>query len=653
MGYLKFDKTLMINLEHSLYKEMLRTNKSGAYSYSTIVDCNTRKYNGLLVIPLPDLDNDIHVLLSTLDATVIQHGVEFNLGLHKYPGDNFSPKGHKYIREYDCDSTPRTIYRVGGVILSKEVILVSHESRVLVKYTLLESHSATKLRFKPFLAFRKCHSLCKENSQIDKRYDVVENGIRMCLYPGYPDLFMQFSHKSEFTYAPDWYKNIEYIKEQERGYEFQEDLFVPGYFELPIRTGESIVFSAGIESMSTRSLKNLFDKEVNLRIPRSSFTNCLKNAAFQLYNKHNDHQRYILAGYPWFNYRARDMFVALPGCTISAKDPALFEAIQKTSIKAIRNFMEEKPLDCRITELEAPDVLLWFIWSIQEYAKHSAIQACAEHYGEIVFDILDYLISNKHPNLFLQTDGLVSTNGQNTPASWMNSTLYGKPLVPRSGLIVEINALWYNALLFGRELADNLGLSIKSDKLDELAFKTKISFLNMFLNEHGYLFDYVDGSYRDYSVRPNMVFAVSLNHSPLNRTQKKTVLDFVTKELLTPKGLRSLSPKSSGYNPTFEGNEEQRERAYHNGTAWPWLIGPYIEAYLKVYGNSGIHMAQRIVYNFEEELTDRGIGTISELFDGNPPYRGRGGISFAMSVGEILRAHRLVKQWIENLESTL
>jgi predicted glycogen debranching enzyme len=653
MSYLKFDKTLMINLEYSLYKEMLRTNKSGTYSYSSIVDCNTRKYDGLLVMPLPELDGENHVLLSSLDATVIQHGVEFNLGLHKYSGDNFSPRGHKYIREYTCDANPCTVYRVGGVILSKDLILISHENRVLVKYTLLEAHSPTRLRFRPFLAFRRVDALSHENYNINKNFEEIENGIKMCPYPGYPDLYMQLSHKNEFNFVPDWYRQIEYLKEQERGYEFKEDQFVPGYFELPIKPGESVIFSAGTAPMAPRRMKNLFEEEVNVRIPRNNFTNCLKNAAYQFYNKREDGQRYLLAGYPWFKCRARDLFIALPGCTISAKDPGLFEAILKTGIKGIRNFMEKKPLDCAITEMEAPDVMLWFLRTIQEYANHIGIDACSELYGEMVLDVLKYIRAGKHPNLILKKNSLLYTNGKDVPVSWMNSTFQGKPLIPRTGYLVEFNALWYNDLIFGADFATRMGREAEAVVLRDLAEKAKLSFIQVFLNEHGYLFDYVSEDSKDYSVRPNMIFAVTLEHSPLDRAQKKVILDFVTKELLTPKGLRTLSPKSSGYNPVFEGNEEQRERAYHNGTAWPWLIGPYVEAYLKVYGFSGTNLAQRIIYNFEEELTERGIGTISELFDGNPPYRGRGGISFAMSVGEILRVHRLVKSMIQTMEETL
>jgi predicted glycogen debranching enzyme len=505
------------------------------------------------------------------------------------------------------------------------------------------------LRFKPFLAFRNVDDLCHENNAINKNYEEIDHGVKMSLYPGYPELHMQLSHKNDFVYSPDWYRDIEYMKELERGYEYKEDLYVPGTFELSIKKGESIFFSAGTTPLSPRSMKRLFDKEAASRTPRSTFTNCLKSAAYQLYNKHNDKQRYILAGYPWFKYRARDMFISLPGCTIAAKNPGLFEAIMKTGEKAVSNFIENKPLDCDIIEIDAPDTLLWYIWSIQEYAKYYGTDACALRYGEKIFEVLEFIRNNQHENLYLHNNGLLYTNGTERPVSWMNSTQHGKPIVPRTGYLVEFNALWYNALCFGAELAASLNKDHLIVIYNAIAEKTAASFIGVFYNEFGYLFDYVN-SEPDWSVRPNQIFAVSLEYSPLNRIQKKTVLDFVTKELLTPKGLRTLSPKSVGYNPVFEGNEEQRLGAYHQGTAWPWLIGPYLEGYLKIHKNSGISFAQRIIYGFEEELNERGIATISELFDGNPPYRGRGGVSFAMSVAEILRIQRLVKNMIKNTE---
>ncbi|MFW9601478.1 MAG: glycogen debranching enzyme N-terminal domain-containing protein, partial [Prevotella sp.] len=208
MSYLKFEKALMTNLQESLPRELLRTNRSGAYSCSTIVDCNTRKYHGLLVVPVPKLDDDNHVLLSSLDLTVVQHGAEFNMGLHKYQGNNYSPKGHKYIKEFDCGNVPTTIYRVGGVILKREVVFQHYEDRILIRYTLVDAHSITTLRFRPFLAFRSVRQFTHENSVASRDYQPVDNGIKTCMYAGYPELFMQFSKENEFMFKPDWYRGV-------------------------------------------------------------------------------------------------------------------------------------------------------------------------------------------------------------------------------------------------------------------------------------------------------------------------------------------------------------------------------------------------------------------------------------------------------------
>ncbi|MBQ6055221.1 MAG: glycogen debranching enzyme family protein [Prevotella sp.] len=645
MSYLRLEKAVMTNLQESLVREFLRTNRSGAYSSSTLVDCNTRKYHGLLVVPVPELDDENHVLLSSLDCTVIQHGAEFNLGLHKYQGNNFSPNGHKYIREFDATKVPTTTYRVGGVILQKEVIFQHYEDRILIRYTLVDAHSATTLRFRPFLAFRSVRQFTHENATASREYSEVENGIKTCMYAGYPDLYMQFSKKNEFIFQPDWYRGIEYPKEQERGYASNEDLYVPGYFELPIKKGESIIFSGSTSAIKPSAMKKLFDDEVADRVPRDNFYHCLVTAAHQFHRKEKNHDRYLLAGYPWFKCRARDTFIALPGLTLAIGEIDYFEKVMMTAERDLRAFMEEKPLSGKIYEMEQPDVPLWAVWAMQQYAKEVGRDKCFEMYGKLLHQIIKYILDGKHPNLRLDDNGLLYSNGKDKAVTWMNSTANGKPVVPRSGYIVEFNALWYNALKFCALMASEKGDVKGAEMIEKLAAKVKDSFVETFVNEYGYLLDYVDGTMMDWSVRPNMIFAVALDYSPLNQQQMKSVVDICTRELLTPKGLRSLSPKSGGYNPIYVGPQTQRDYAYHQGTAWPWLGGFYMEACLKLYKRSRLSFVERQMVGYEDEMDYHAIGTISELFDGNPPFHGRGAMSFAMNVAEILRTLKLMEKY--------
>ncbi len=647
MSYLRFDKMLLTNLEQSLYREMLRTNKSGAYHCTTVVGCNTRKYHGLLVIPIKDMDNDNHVLLSSLDETVVQHGAAFNLGLHKYGPDQYSPKGHKYMREFNCDVVPCGIYRVGGVILSKEKVFMSFENRILIKYTLLEANSPTILRFSPFLAFRNVNELSVENYHADTSYREIDSGISMCMYQGYPTLYMQFNKPMQFISQPNWNKGIEYPMELDRGYYYKEDLFVPGYFEVPIKRGESVIFSAGVSELRSEELPKIYYEEVSKRTTRTSFFNCLKNSAQQFFNRKNAEELYLLAGYPWFKCRARDMFISLPGVSLAFDDLSGFEKIMATMIPGIRNFMNGKPIERDVQGLEEPDVLLWLMWAVQEYAKTTSAEQTWKMYGEFLKEVIEYILKQRHPNLFVHENGLLYINGWDKPVTWMNSECDGHPITPRSGYVVEFNALWYNALRFVSELAAINGDDYFSESLTFYADKVKENFAPTFWNGY-YLYDFVSGDYRELSVRPNMLWAVSLRYSPLENKQKKSIVDISTKELLTPKGLRSLSPKSQNYHGTCDGSQKDRDQASYQGAVWPWLIGTYLEAYLSVYKNSGFSFAERTLIGFEEEMSLGCIGTLAEMYDGNPPFKGRGGISFAMNVAEVLRVLKILNNYNNN-----
>lgn len=645
MSYLKFDKNLMINLEQSLMKEMLRTNQAGAYHCTSVVDCNTRKQHGLLVIPIPEMENSSHVLLSSMDVSVIQHGAQFNLGLHRYQGGVYSPNGHKYIREFDCESVPRTTYRVGGVILTKEKIFISHENRLLIRYTLVEAHSPTTLRFKPMLAFREVNQLVIANGNLNQDCPEVPNGVSCCLYPGYPNLYMQFNHKPQWNYEPHWYNGFEYLKDLERGVPYTEDLWVPGYFEIPIKKGESIIFSAGTSQVSPRSLAKMYENEIAARTCRTSFFNCLKNAAKQFYLRDKDGM-FMLSGYPWGKILARNTFMSLPGNTIAIDHRADYEAIMATAQKALENFITTGQLDKRIQGIDLPDIPLWCIWALQQYAKAYGAEDCKKNYMTLVGQIMEYLLDNRHPNLQVDQRGMVRTVGTDTPVSWMNASLYGKPVVPRTGYLVEFNALWYNALMFAISLTEGEAAYTSMRELMLQTVETlKPAFIDTFLNDYGYLFDYVNDNYADPSVRPNMAVAIGLDYSPLDRRQRKRVLDVVTRELLTPKGLRTLSPKSFGYRPSYLGSPEEREMALHNGPARPWLFGFYADAYLRVFGHSGVSYMDRMLIGYEDEMTQGCIGSLSQLYDGNPPFSGRGAISHATNVAGILRTIKTLKKF--------
>ena len=648
MDYLRFDRLLMTNLEKSLDKEMLRTNRAGAYSSGTIVDCNTRKYHGLLVVPVENLGGN-HVLLSSCDETIIQHGAEFNIGLHKYAGDYYSPRGHKYIREFRMGTVATTIYRIGGVILQKERILVSNESRVLVAYTLLEAHSATTLRLRPFLAFRSVNKLTEQNSVACTDYTEAENGVSFRMYEGYPNLVMQTNKQMQWISEPNWYNGIEYSKEAERGYAFKEDLFVPGYFELSIKKGETVVFSAGTDTISPRKMKRLFEDEKATRMERTDFMACLKASADQFHNKLSDGS-YLLAGCPWFDYRARDQFISLPGVTLYADKEEAFDEIMERATVALREFMNGEPATTRLKEVDAPDVLLWAIWAIQQYASKKGVEVAAEKYGQLVFDIVNYIRRQQHPNLKVHDNGLVYVNGTEKPATWMNAVEHGWPITPRTGYVVEINALWYNALKFAAELATAQKNENQADLFDYQAGLSGNSLVAKFWNGT-YLYDYVDGDYCNKEVRPNMLFAVSLPYSALDRKQQKSVVDIVTRELLTIKGLRSLSPKSGMYRPEYIGGELERDRNYHNGPIWPWTTASFVEAYLKVYKMSGVSFVMRIMAGFEPEMKELTLCTLSELYDGNPPFRGHGAMSFAMSVAEVIRAYTLMQNALSTMHN--
>lgn len=638
MGYLEFDKTELVNLENSLTKEVLRTNRAGTYSLTTLIGCNNRKYHGMLVCPLPQVDGGRHVLLSSLDETIIQHEREFNLALHKYEGDNYEPKGHKYVTEFYTNPIPTLIYGVGGVVLKKEKILVKSEPRILVRYTLVDAHSDTKIRFKPFLAFRNIHALSKANLDANTKVKMVDNGISSCMYQGYPDLYIQTSKKCEFVPAPDWYYNIEYILEQKRGYDFKEDLFVPGYFEASIKKGESIIVSAGLSEIKTNTLKKKFEDEVSDRTPRNSFENCLINGAAQLFLNEGKETR-ILAGYPWYPARSRDALIALPYLLYKNESPMIYKSVLSTLIGHIVNTLSSNSTnlddyaDCR------SDVPLWLVWCIQQIDKQYPEYDVWKEFGKDVKKVMNLYLEHKI-SFRIDENGMVYNTSDAVANTWMNATVHGRPVMPRNGYAVETNALWYNAIMY--VLEKSKGDKTFGKKWAELAEKVKNSFNATFWNEgRGYLADYVTYDYANAQIRPNQLLACAVDYTMLDKHQIKAVLRVVEEQLMTAYGIRSLTPDDPRYVSHYRGTEEQRENAAFNGSVWPWLYAAYIDALAKIQPRMVESAVNKFLETFEPEMRTAGISCLSEMYHGDPPYHGKGAISFALSFAALLYMKKL------------
>ena len=649
MAYLKFNKDELVNLEYSLKREVLATNRAGGYMSSTIIGCNTRKYHGLLIVPIEEFGGVNHVLLSSLDETIIQHGQEFNLSIHKYPG-NYEPRGHKYIVDFEYEPVFTLIYRVGGVKLKKEMVLVHNEGQVLIRYTLLDAHSDTILRLKPFLAYRNIHALSKANMMANTKYQPLENGIRSKLYNGFPSLNMQINKKNEFIAVPDWYYNIEYTEEQNRGYEYQEDLFVPGYFEFPIKKGESVIFSASIEEASPSRLKTKFQKLVDERAPRNSFVNCLKYSASQFIVRRGKDTE-IVAGYPWFGRWGRDTFIALPGLTLSASgDIKTCKEVLDTMIRQINNGLFPnigKDKDAAYNSVDAP---MWFFKAVQEYGDALKDDASVwKNYGAKMKSVLKAFRDGVNDYIKMAENNLIWADEPGKALTWMDAVVNGVPVTPRGGYQVEINALWYNAICYTLKLADKAGDEKFIREWQDMPSRVKDSFIKVFWNENvNYLADYVNEEGQNLYVRPNQIIACSLEYSPLSDEMKRDVLDVVKGMLLTPRGLRTLSPRNSLYKGQYEGNQMERDQAYHQGTVWAWLIGPYIEANFRLYGKSFAKEAKNLLAGFEDDMTVYGVCSVNEIYDGNPPYTPNGCISQAWSVGEILRSMAMIKKYVKN-----
>lgn len=642
MSYLKFDKEELVNLEYSLVREVLATNKTGGYLNTTIVGCNTRKYHGLFVLPVRNFDNRRYVLLSSLDETLIQHDRAFNLGIHCYGKSNYEPRGHKYIVDFEFEKYPVLTYRVGGIKFSKSMLFLHNKEQLLIKYTLLDAHSATTLRLRPFLAFREIHELTHSNDNADRNFVQVESGAAFRLYDGFPDVNIQLNRKNDYLHCPDWYYNIEYLEEQRRGFPYQEDLYTPGYFELPIRKGESVIVSVSTSPVSSKGLSAVFAREEAKRPVLNSYEDCLRRAAKQFIVGSGKGTKEIYAGYTWMGKGLRETMISLPGLTLfSDGDTAVFEEVLES---AFRIYSQQLGRGSR-----QADAALWLFWAVQQYASYTGdAESVWMKYKDRLKPLIRSFVSGERMGVRLSDNGLLWVRMNGVAMTWMNAyDKDGAPVTERSGYQVETNAFWYNAVCYVLDMESRYG---KDERLLGLlkSLKNNIesSFLKTFwIEDRHHLADYVDEKGQNTDMRPNQIFACALDYSPLTEDVKGMVMEAVKRELLTSRGIRTLSPKNPLYKGVYDGDQDRRDHAYHQGSTRVWLLTFYIEAMLKIYGDMFVRRASELNGAFEEDIERHGVGCICELYDGDPPHNPHGAISSAVATASLLRSEYLINKY--------
>ncbi len=641
MSALTFDKSQLGNLEYSLQREMLATDRRGGYMSTTIVCCNTRKYHGLMVAPIDESDRT-YVLLSSLDETVVQHDQSFNLALHRFQGV-YEPRGHKYITDFVYTPTPTITYRVGGVILKKELLWIHKRTQLMIRYTLIDAHSETKLRLRPFFAYRDKHALSKANMEANGRSYPVPCGVKNRLYEGFPWLYLQTNRPdAEFIAAPDWYYNFEYQQEALRQYECHEDLLTTGYFEIDIKKGESVIFSASVEEMdSPRDIEQMFEASIARRTHKDGFLSCLHHSARQFVIRRPGNRTEMIAGYPWFGVIGRQALQAQPGITLEQGYKEDCMEILDTMLRD----MKEGDFAGSASAAVAADAPLWFFRTLQELEREIGAKEIWNRYGEAMKAILAAYKRGIGGTVVLHENGLIWAAADHKALTWMDSIVDGEPVTQRAGYAVEIEALWYNAVCYTLALAGKFGDKAFVQEWKALPEKTKASFVERFwLKSEGYLADYVNDWEVNKFIRPNMIVACGLNYKMLDETQIVNIVMTVRQHLLTPRGLRTLSPHNPLYKGTLDGDQVSRDIAGKNGTVWIWPLTFYVKTCFDLSGDRFLREAEEIIAGFEEDIQAYCIGSVNEVYDADPPYTPKGSMSQAWSVGAVLEICRMAQE---------
>lgn len=641
MAFLTFNKAELVNLSYSLKREIICANKTGAYCNTSIVTCNTRRYHGLLGVPVDNFGGSKYMLLSSVDESLAVNGKVFNLGIHCY-GDIYEPRGHKYIVDFMADLIPQIVYRVGEMEFVKSIMLVPDKDQVMIRYELRKSPAEVTLNLKPFLAFRNIHSLTRQNSEACTDYRVIGNGVSFNMYEGFPDLDLQLSSSSfEFKSAPYWYNGITYSDEARRGFECKEDLFVPGAFILKMKQGDSVILSASVNEENPRVITRKFNTVLKGMKDIGSFHDQLVHCADLLIRDRNG-KKSITAGFSWlYTGLLRESLFSLPGLTLATGKKNEFEEILDNLIAD-----NQERFFHRTTQVEAP---LMLASVLQEYiaAGASAKKVWAK-YGNVVKRVVESYSPGNRKEISLQPDGLLWAQKDRTALTWMNAYVDGNPVTERAGYQVETNALWYDMLCFSIEMDEKYGDGKFAAVWTPIKDLVKANYQPTFwMEDKGYLADYVDNNGQNADVRPNQLFALAIFHQLVDDSVMNSVMNIVDRELATSRGIRTLSPRDMKYRGVYEGNQTERDNAYQQGCAWPALLLFYANAKFKMHGAAYCRRAEMLIEGFYDDLNKHGVGAFSELYDGDPPHEPHGAISSALSTAALLYVESMINKYRE------
>jgi predicted glycogen debranching enzyme len=642
---ISFPRDLILNLNESLSKEYLLSNGMGGYASSTIIDCHTRKYHGLLAVPVKEL-NATYLFLSKLDCSLVFEKHEHKISTNKFPGI-FSPTGHQYITDFEMEYTPLTTYKIGDVILTKSYAMPRFSPTILVLFHLMEAKKPVVLKIIPFIAYRKIHELVSENTLIRPRTYFEENGFKIDPYPNLPPLYMQTSRHSIFYPSPAWWKNFEYVEEKNRGYDYREDLFSPGVFEVRLKKDDQVIIRASLNKLPTSISRQWSTEQTRISKVKTQFAKEEEPlCSLKVHAEHylTDQHRGIIAGFHWFGEWGRDTMLSLPGITLCRNDKrTAFIVLKKFSLCRRNGLLPNVISSKRNLAYNSIDTSLLFFWAVQKYIDYTGDKKqVEEHLLKTLLEIVMSFIRNETQISLLKEDGLIYAGTPQTQLTWMDARAYGAPVTPRHGAAVEINALFYNALCFLlAEFAHKL--SPEQEKLCLIAKENlEKNFERFFWNqEKQCLFDVYRNEHEvDAQIRPNQLFAIGLPYTCVSQEKALKIINIVKLHLVTPYGLRTLSPQNSLYKADYLGDQNKRDAAYHQGMVWPWLIGIFYDSYSKVSGNQP-EVNEYFLATFKElfssHLYNYGLFHISEIFTPNPPFTACGCIAQAWSMAEVIR----------------